>query len=707
MIALYPGAFKPPHRGHFEVVKRLLKGNHGGHVYSIDNYQDVGTKALSGKEGKVDKINKVIVFPGGGERNGITKGEAIAIWQMYAKYLPGLEVMDGQKNPMFAAKDYAKANTEDKFYAITGVRDESDFSDLKRITTFKNTPHVEGLMITSNEGDSVRASDLRNAALKGSLDDIIDFFPKELNREELFKIMRMLKDNIIAEAMNQKIENLFEEMFTTNEENRYNKDGYDEGDIKLMGDYILPIDKMVVLQAEEDTYNRGLLVTNNKDKSYDVAYWADDKTKPYPIGIEIDGKEVAKDAKIIKFLFHPEMKETADPQDGKAAPYGSGYKKVEELELKDYITSLVEYMLDKKMNITPLPEIKIRHDEDNSKNFFGRTAYYDPNVKEIVLFVDGRHNKDIVRSFSHEMVHHIQNLEGRLQNIQTTNTNEDSNLLEIEAEAYMQGNITFRNWEDSLKNKNESLWANINAKRKSGRKKSHGNSKAYKAAKKAGKALTKSKKAKMNEGSYDKLSNQISSAIFASFKEALVKGEDGEFMLTVGPQEDADIKSNMTFDIQAVVKITDDVYSVDGGANAGYDDDGDEIDPFINIVFQIPKNVNLKELSFDLKDVVRHEIEHLTQDGENLKQGKYIPDDKELRDLIDAGLLDKDEYYKLPKEVDAMIQGMYFKAKKSKTPFVDVVDDYFERAKVTPEERPKIKALWNKRLPALGIKQRL
>ena len=707
MIALYPGAFKPPHRGHFEVVKRLLKGNHGGHVYSIDNYQDVGTKALSGKEGKVDKINKVIVFPGGGERNGITKGEAIAIWQMYAKYLPGLEVMDGQKNPMFAAKDYAKANTEDKFYAITGVRDESDFSDLKRITTFKNTPHVEGLMITSNEGDSVRASDLRNAALKGSLDDIIDFFPKELNREELFKIMRMLKDNIIAEAMNQKIENLFEEMFTTNEENRYNKDGYDEGDIKLMGDYILPIDKMVVLQAEEDTYNRGLLVTNNKDKSYDVAYWADDKTKPYPIGIEIDGKEVAKDAKIIKFLFHPEMKETADPQDGKAAPYGSGYKKVEELELKDYITSLVEYMLDKKMNITPLPEIKIRHDEDNSKNFFGRTAYYDPNVKEIVLFVDGRHNKDIVRSFSHEMVHHIQNLEGRLQNIQTTNTNEDSNLLEIEAEAYMQGNITFRNWEDSLKNKNESLWANINAKRKSGRKKSHGNSKAYKAAKKAGKALTKSKKAKMNEASYDKLSNKVSSAIFASFKEALVKGEDGEFMLTVGPQEDADIKSNMTFDIQAVVKITDDVYSVDGGANAGYDDDGDEIDPFINIVFQIPKNVNLKELSFDLKDVVRHEIEHLTQDGENLKQGKYIPDDKELRDLIDAGLLDKDEYYKLPKEVDAMIQGMYFKAKKSKTPFVDVVDDYFEKAKVTPEERPKIKALWNKRLPALGIKQRL
>ena len=672
MIALYPGAFKPPHRGHFEVVKRLLKGNHGGHVYSIDNYQDVGTKALSGKEGKAEKINKVIVFPGGGERNGITKGEAIAIWKMYAKYLPGVVVEDGQKNPMFAAKDYAKANGNDKFYAITGVRDESDFSDLKRITTFKNTPHVEGLMITSTPDANVRASDLRKAALEGNLDDIIDFFPKELNREELFKVMRMLKDNIIAEIMNKKMEDLFEVMFTSNEENRYNKDGYDEGDIKLMGDYILPIDKMVVLQAEEDTYNRGLLVTNNEDKSYDVAYWADDKTKPYPIGIEIDGKEVAKDAKIIKFMFHPEMKETANPQDGKAAPYGSGYKKVKEEkgnipEYTKYMGSILEYMIDQKMTITPLPEIKVKHDEDNSKNFFGRTAYYDPNVKEIVLYVDGRHPKDIVRSFVHEMIHHMQNLEGRLGSVGTTNTNEDDHLLKLEQEAYLKGNITFRNWEDSTKNQKETL----------------------------------------NEGRYDKLTNRISSIIFDSFKEALVKGIDGEFDITIGPQEDADIKHKMSFDVQAVIKVTDDTYSVDGGANAGYDDDGDEIDPFINIVFQVPTNIDLKELSFDLKDVIRHEIEHLTQDGENLKQGKYIPDDGDLRALIDAGLLDKDEYYKLPKEVDAMIQGMYLKAKKSKTPFVDVVDDYFTKAKVTPEERPKIKDLWNKRLPALGIKQRL
>ena len=43
-----------------------------------------------------------------------------------------------------------------------------------------------------------------------------------------------------------------------------------------------------------------------------------------------------------------------------------------------------------------------------------------------------------MRSFAHEMIHHKQNLEGRLGNIGTTNTNEDDHLLEIEKEAYLR-----------------------------------------------------------------------------------------------------------------------------------------------------------------------------------------------------------------------------------------------------------------------------
>ena len=105
-------------------------------------------------------------------------------------------------------------------------------------------------------------------------------------------------------------------------------DGYEEGNIKFMGDIILPIGKEMVLQAEEDKYNRGLLVTNNEDKSYDVAYWAD-KFEPYPIEVEIDGKSVAKEAKVIKLLFHPEMDEgrsLSEPSDEMEKVIDSGIR---------------------------------------------------------------------------------------------------------------------------------------------------------------------------------------------------------------------------------------------------------------------------------------------------------------------------------------------------------------------------------------------
>jgi len=195
MIALYPGAFKPPHRGHFEVVKRLLNGTHKGEIYDIEDYQDAGLKALSPEESKTKKIDKVIIFIGGAERNGLTADDAKKVWDIYKKHLPNVEVIIGDKNPMFSAKDYAKANPNDSFYAITGVRGEEDFKDLKRITTFVNRPNVVGLAVGGP--DAQRATNFRKALLSGNLDTVKDFFPKELNREEINNIISMLKQHII------------------------------------------------------------------------------------------------------------------------------------------------------------------------------------------------------------------------------------------------------------------------------------------------------------------------------------------------------------------------------------------------------------------------------------------------------------------------------------------------------------------------------
>jgi hypothetical protein len=82
---------------------------------------------------------------------------------------------------------------------------------------------------------------------------------------------------------------------------------------------------------------------------------------------------------------------------------------------------------------------------------FGKTAYYDPQKNSIVLYTYGRHPKDILRSFAHELVHVHQNHEGRLNGINTTNTNEDDYLENVEREAYEKGNILFRKWTDQVK----------------------------------------------------------------------------------------------------------------------------------------------------------------------------------------------------------------------------------------------------------------
>jgi phosphopantetheine adenylyltransferase/Zn-dependent peptidase ImmA (M78 family) len=127
------------------------------------------------------------------------------------------------------------------------------------------------------------------------------------------------------------------------------------------------------------------------------------------------------------------------------------YAEPSEHDYPKLIKSLTEFMLNKGMNIRPLPKVKFVNDDiKNARDFFGKTAYYDPNNRIIVLYTMDRHPKDIMRSYAHEMIHHMQNCEDRLDNITTQNTNKEGNLPEIEREAYEKGNMMFRGWTDTI-----------------------------------------------------------------------------------------------------------------------------------------------------------------------------------------------------------------------------------------------------------------
>ena len=102
------------------------------------------------------------------------------------------------------------------------------------------------------------------------------------------------------------------------------------------------------------------------------------------------------------------------------------------------------------------PKLFLRNDAENAKSHLGKTAYYDPGNKAITIFMTGRHPKDILRSFAHELVHHTQNLRGDLSpekcgEMGGQYAQENPHMRKMEEEAYLVGNMCFRDWEDNEK----------------------------------------------------------------------------------------------------------------------------------------------------------------------------------------------------------------------------------------------------------------
>ena len=377
-----------------------------------------------------------------------------------------------------------------------------------------------------------------------------------------------------------------------------------------------------------------------------------------------------------------------------------------------HIASILEYCMTKGMKVTPIPEVKIRQDEDNAANLFGRTAYYQPDTQEIVLYVTGRHPKDVLRSFCHELIHHMQNLEGQSLTFYTTDVHADENLKAIEQEAHAKGSFLFRDWENSNKEQasvEEGLWANINAKKKAGKKSSHKNSNAYKAAKASGEKLEKTKESVDEGNKYRSIVVDVRKSINDALS-TLLKGEKlGGYNLPVkrepteehrelakqygftplGLMLNAEYQSAYlgTFKsksekgtptevgVSLKFALSNEVekgkYHIDGEASA------DEAELDVILAFNPEDGTSmLQKIQPTLTDLIRHETEHLTQSGEQVKPDKWMRGDQARRQKIRQNPELYYKYFLLPKEVDANIQGLYAKSKYEKNSFQDTVDAY-------------------------------
>ena len=126
------------------------------------------------------------------------------------------------------------------------------------------------------------------------------------------------------------------------------------------------------------------------------------------------------------------------------------------LDIDDFehtIQSLVSFSQDRFGFENP-PSLFLNSDPSNASDPLGKTAYYDPESQEIHIYVDERHPKDIMRSISHELIHHVQNLRGDLSGNYYHGegyAQKDEHMREMEREAYEKGNLCFRDFEDKLK----------------------------------------------------------------------------------------------------------------------------------------------------------------------------------------------------------------------------------------------------------------
>ena len=686
VIGLYGGGFKPPHKGHFHLANELSK-----EVTSMKIY-----------------IGRVI-------REGelITPEQAKDIWKIYTRYLQipqeSIEIEIAPMSPVRSIYEEIENNKEQDYVVVSST----DPEDLKKYNALQaNTKGLYNkarLKIVGTIKEEEEMNNKFSATQVRTDSDFLksgDWMPDVIqgdDRKAILSILKATPEYKMAEA----IDDVFSSFLGESKKEKVERK--EETSEVSMGTPVTPISVVpsVVRQRMQDL----------------TVYFRD--LAPEDVIVDFNGQSI---------VITPMIYNKAEPTG--PADFTPQQKPINEIGLYfnyvPYIAGILEHMITKGMKVVPLPEIKTRQDEENAAKTFGKTASYDPDKKEVVLYVTGRHPKDVLRSFCHEMIHHMQNLEGRLPMITTTNTQEDAALNDIEKEAHFKGSMTMREYEDSIKNQdtleegtkyrsivadvrqavNDALNVLISGKeeliKQAKALKEKGEvEKANKLLKSTNlvkgynvKTLREPKKSDIKTaGEYGMsplgvmLSTDSQVAYLGKFTSQSEKGtrsEDGRPIT---------VEVNLKFAQSNEVKPGE--YYIDGEASS---EDG-ELD--IILAFNPQDGTSLlQQIQPTLTDLIRHEIEHLTQSGAQLQPTKWMRGDLAMRKRIRQNPETFYKYFMLPKEVDANIQGLYMKANYDKTDFQSTVDQYLDNlvdtGVISVEKRKEVYDKFKARIPQIG-----
>ena len=229
------------------------------------------------------------------------------------------------------------------------------------------------------------------------------------------------------------------------------------------------------------------------------------------------------------------------------------------------------------------------------------------------------------------------------------------------------------------------------------------------------------------EGSYDKLTGDIASAVMRKIKETntgeeyfggvkvIYKSTDevpglaemidkGKKKLMIGDFIDDVSGLDLTVFL-SVIRDQDPVYDGQFVLDGETDDQNSIIYIYISLGPGSEPRV-YSEIAFDLRNLIRHEIEHLTQRGYGTKVGKKMRRNEAAREKIKSNPALYYKYYKLEDEIPANLHGIYSEAKSRKVPFKDMVNAYLDKKVqqgiIPPIEKMRIYRLWKAAAEKIG-----